>query len=82
VFAAWITRIPLPEDFEASFRSALLWGTNHREESVTLAGKLHITEQELISYLKNDISYTLDDSKIKGMELFLKFLTENNSDQQ
>jgi len=82
VFAAWITRIPLPEDFETSFRSALLWGTNHREESVTLAGKLHITEQELITYLKNDISYTLDDAKIKGMKLFLKLLTENNSDQQ
>ena len=82
VFAAWITRIPLPDDFEASFRSALLWGTNHCEESVTLAGKLHISEQELISYLQNDISYTLDEAKIKGMELFLKFLTEINSNQK
>ena len=79
VFAAWISRIPLTDAFEESFRSALLWGTGHREESVILAGKLHITEQQLISYLKNDISYTLDDAKIKGLELFLKYLSEMNS---
>lgn len=79
VFAAWITRIELSEDFEKSFNAALLWGTEHREESVILAGKLHISEQQLISYLKNDISYTLDDAKIRGLELFLKYLSEMNS---
>lgn len=79
VFAAWITRIELSEDFEKSFNAALLWGTEHREESVILAEKLHITEQQLISYLKNDISYTLDEAKIKGLELFLKYLSEMNS---
>lgn len=79
VFAAWISRIPLTDAFEESFNAALFWGTGHREESVILAGKLHITEQQLISYLKNDISYTLDDAKIKGLELFLKYLAEMNS---
>lgn len=79
VFAAWITRIELSETFEKSFNAALLWGTEHREESVILAEKLHITEVQLISYLKNDISYTLDDAKIKGLELFLKYLSEMNS---
>ena len=79
VFAAWISRIPLTDAFEESFNAALLWGTEHREESVILAGKLHISEQQLISYLKNDISYTLDDAKIRGLELFLKYLSEMNS---
>lgn len=76
VFAAWISRKPLPIDFEKSFQSALAWGVDHREESYIIADKLHITEQELISYLKNDISYPLDDAKLRGMELFLKFLTK------
>ncbi len=75
VFAAWITKKQFPADFEKSFREALLWGVNHREESVIMAEKLHITEQQLISYLQNDISYTLDESKLKGMNKFLEFLS-------
>ena len=75
VFAVWISLKQLPSDFEKSFQSALAWGVDHREESVIMADKPHITKQELISYLKNDISYSLDDQKIKGMELFLKLLT-------
>jgi chorismate dehydratase len=75
VFAAWISRKTLSVEFEASFKEALTWGTNHREESVTMAEKPHITEHELISYLKNDISYELDSQKLKGMELFLKYLS-------
>ena len=77
VFAVWISRKPLPAHFEKSFQSALAWGVDHREKSVIMAEKLHITEQELISYLKNDISYSLDQQKVKGMELFLKYLSEN-----
>jgi chorismate dehydratase len=77
VFAVWISRKELPTDFKKSFQSALAWGVDHREESVIMAEKLHITEQELISYLNNDISYSLDQQKMKGMELFLKYLSEN-----
>jgi chorismate dehydratase len=75
VFAVWISLKQLPVDFEKSFQAALAWGVDHREQSVIMADKPHITNQELISYLKNDISYSLDEQKLKGMELFLKFLT-------
>lgn len=75
VFAVWISRTPLPADFEKSFQAALAWGVEHREESIIMAVKPHITDQELISYLKNDISYSLDEQKKKGMELFLRFLS-------
>jgi chorismate dehydratase len=74
VFAVWISRQPLPAEFEKSFQSALAWGVEHREESIIMANNPHISEKELISYLKNDISYNLDEQKRKGMELFLKFL--------
>lgn len=75
VFAVWISCKPLPADFTKLFQSALTWGVDHRAESVIMAEKPHITKQELVSYLKNDISYSLDKQKIKGMELFLKYLS-------
>lgn len=75
VFAVWISRQPLPEKFEKSFQAALAWGVTHREESIIMAVNPHISEKELISYLKNDISYNLDEQKEKGMEMFLKFLS-------
>jgi len=78
VFAVWISRKPLPIDFEKSFQSALAWGVEHRENSIIMAVNPHITDQELISYLKNDISYNLDEQKKKGMEMFLKFLSDIN----
>ena len=77
VFAVWISRTPLQANFEKAFQSALAWGVKHREQSALVAEKLHITEQQLISYLKNDISYPLDETKRKGMELFLRLLSEN-----
>lgn len=77
VFAVWISMVPVSSEFEQSFQAALTWGVNHRDESCMVAEKLHISEQQLISYLKNDISYTLDNAKLKGMALFLKYLSED-----
>ncbi len=79
VFAVWISLRPLPADFNASFQNALAWGVEHREKSVIVANKPHITEQELVSYLKNDISYPLDNEKLKGMKMFLELLSSTNS---
>ena len=82
VFAVWISRKLLPANFSASFQSALAWGVDHRENSTIMAINPHITEQELVSYLKNDISYPLDAQKLKGMELFLKYLHRKVSDSK
>ena len=75
VFAAWVSRVSLTSDFEKSFQSALAWGVDHRNESIIVCEKPHITTDRLISYLQNDISYQMDESKIKGMELFLKYIS-------
>jgi len=75
VFAVWVSRRPLPDEFVKSFQAALSWGIEHREQSVIMAEKLHITPEQLISYLNNDISYPLDEQKKKGMELFLEYLS-------
>jgi len=70
VFAVWIARKPLPSEFEKSFQSALAWGVEHREKSIIMAVNPHITEKELISYLKNYISYNLDERTKNGLEPF------------
>lgn len=77
VFAVWVSRKPLDKNFMAAFQASLSWGVEHRTDSVVMAEKLHITEQQLISYLNNDISYTLDSAKMLGMELFLKEISGN-----
>jgi chorismate dehydratase len=75
VFAVWISRKALPDVFVKSFQEALSWGILHREQSIIMAEKLHISTEQLISYLNNDISYPLDEQKMKGMELFLGYLS-------
>jgi chorismate dehydratase len=77
VFAVWTALSPLPAEFYGQFESALEWGVSHRDESVCLAKNLMITEQELIHYLTYDISYQLDNTKRKGLDLFLSFLQED-----
>jgi chorismate dehydratase len=79
VFAVWISRKPLPASFLNEFKAALSWGVNHRENSTIMAQQPHITEQELVSYLTNDISYPLDAQKQKGMELFLDLLKQRKA---
>lgn len=75
VFAVWISRKPLPASFLNEFKAALSWGVNHRENSTIMAQQPHISEQELVSYLTQDISYPLDAQKQLGMELFLDLLS-------
>ena len=75
VFAAWVSTNPIPLAFEQALQAALAWGVEHLEDSVQVAHNPHITADELVSYLKNDISYTLDDNKRKGMEMFLKLIS-------
>ncbi|NVO21017.1 MAG: menaquinone biosynthesis protein [Bacteroidetes bacterium] len=77
VFAAWISTRPLPAEFSQQFEAALQWGVQHKEQSISLAKNLVISEAELIHYLKYDISFELDDAKKKGLELFLSYLRED-----
>ena len=79
VFAAWVTTSPLPETFVNQFNAALHWGVNHRKESMSLASNLVISQEELLYYLENDISFELDEAKKKGLDLFLSFLKEDQA---
>jgi chorismate dehydratase len=76
VFALWVAKTEISARFEKDFRHSLIWGVQNRKESVTLAENLHITVNELISYLENDISYKFDEDKKKGLALYLELLKQ------
>ncbi|ANH83761.1 hypothetical protein A8C56_07105 [Niabella ginsenosidivorans] len=72
VFAAWISTKKLPEDFIKEFDKANAYGLSHLEEVIA-----QIPEgiYDLNKYYSQDLSYTLDNEKRKGLEQFLKILS-------
>lgn len=77
VFAAWISNEKLPIEFISQFEAALAWGVAHSRESIILAKKSYISDEQLIIYLEKDISYPLDDMKQKALALFLEWVRED-----
>jgi chorismate dehydratase len=74
VFAIWISRRPLPADDELVFCSALRFGVDHIPECLDFFRDRLPACEDCRSYLEENISYTLDDVKLQGMQKFLDFL--------
>lgn len=75
VFACWAGKRGLPGNFTDHLNKALAWGIKHSEEAIDLnSKKLYITKTEALHYLKNDLSYLLDNPKKKAMQLFFEYL--------
>jgi len=74
VFACWVSRVTLPDDFVGAFNSALAFGVKHREEAVRQRGGDDAAE--LVRYVNQYISYELDDRKREAMRLFLTWSSE------
>lgn len=77
VFAAWVSNKPLDKQFLQKFNQVLKLGVNNIEKAVAKYQIDLISQSAQIEYLNNDISYNLDESKRKGLELFL-----NNIDSE
>lgn len=73
VFAAWVSNKEIGEDFEDAFNKAFAFGLNHIEQVVA---ENPYPVYDLKAYYTNNISYALDNSKRKGMELFLSLLEQ------
>jgi len=75
VFAAWVANKKLPQYFISNFNTALEKGLSDIDRVLALEGDNypHCINPE--DYLNNKISYNLDAEKKKGMELFLKKVT-------
>lgn len=73
VFAAWVANKPVDGDFEDAFNRANAYGIQHIEEVVA---ELDFADYDLEKYYTQNISYTLDEAKRKGLDLFLQKLTQ------
>lgn len=76
VFAAWAVNKKINANFEEMFDNALQFGINNIEAAI---GNYKVDIDaciNLVDYLQNDISYSLDDAKREGMELFLEYLND------
>jgi chorismate dehydratase len=71
VFAAWVSLKPLPPGFIATFDAANALGLDHIDEIVAAHPYPYYN---LKKYYTLHLSYTLDERKRKGMELFLSYL--------
>ncbi len=74
VFALWVSKKQLPAEITQSFSEALAFGVGNKATCLEyFRDKLPACE-DCLDYLENNISFTFDQEKKSGLELFLKFL--------
>lgn len=71
VFATWIANKKLPADFITLFNEANKLGLSHINEVIA---ENTYSVYDLETYYTTNISYTLDEQKLKGMKQFLQYL--------
>lgn len=75
VFAAWVSTVPVSDDFIADFNHALHTGINRIRDLMLLIPPPYAAFN-LKEYYTQNISYRLDDAKREGMNRFLKSIQE------
>jgi len=75
VFACWIANKPIDIDFVSDFSRALADGLLHMEEVIREC-EVTYPDYQLNEYFYRNISFVFDESKRKGLELFLKLNDE------
>jgi len=76
VFAAWVSKQKLPDDFIELFNRANELGLQHIDEIVT---QTPFDIYDLKKYYTLHLSYRLDERKKQGMKRFLQIINENQS---
>lgn len=74
VFKTWVSNKALPIDFLVEFGRALEKGAVNLELAIKEDKTSTLASEAKLKYLKNNISYTLDDSKKKGLNIFLQHI--------
>lgn len=74
VFAAWISRHPLPADFIQMFNEANALGLEHIDEIVA---EIPFEIYDLKKYYTLHLSYQLDERKKQAMDMFLQVIANN-----
>ena len=73
IFAAWIANKKLPADFVQLFNEKNAEGVSDIDAVLKTT---HSSYYDLREYYCKNISYKLDDAKIKGMNLFLTLMQQ------
>lgn len=68
VFAFWAKNQQIDKLWIDKFNNALNWGINHIKDCIELYNPEN--KNEIYHYLTSNISFTLDNEKIKGLKLF------------
>jgi chorismate dehydratase len=76
VFAAWISNKPLSQAFKNDLNHALKVGIENIDKAVESMNNPVLSKHEAKDYLHNNLSFNLDEEKIKGMKLFLSMINE------
>jgi chorismate dehydratase len=77
VFAAWVSREQLPQEFISEFNSVLKYGTDHIEKAVEENGPVkNLSPEKTIEYLTQRIDYRLDPDKRRALNLFLDYIKQ------
>lgn len=73
VFAAWLSVKKQSAKKIADLNKALSYGIGHKKDCIDFfKDRLPTSYEDALSYLENNISYDLDQSKKRGLEKFLK----------
>lgn len=72
VFAAWFTHREINAEVIKMLNDALQFGVEKIDDVSALIANASVSQKEMKQYLTNNISYTLDEAKRAGMELFLQ----------
>ncbi|MEO1257819.1 MAG: menaquinone biosynthesis protein [Bacteroidota bacterium] len=76
VFAAWVSNRPIESDFVERFNAALKLGVEDIPNLMYILPS-PVKDFDLEKYFTENISYKLDGSKRKGLDLFLRLMNEN-----
>jgi chorismate dehydratase len=76
VLVCWVTSKKLDAAFQGEFDNALRYGVNHIGEAVKSYEKLGFPHDFIQNYLSRNISFALDDQKMKAMQLFFRLAAQ------
>ncbi len=75
VFAMWMTR---RKSVDVDLATARDEGLTHLDEiAASYAPQLHLTKDEMLSYLSESISYSVDGSMVQGLKLFFELAAKH-----
>jgi chorismate dehydratase len=75
IFAAWVANKTLPQAFMSSFNAANGEGMNHLDEIIAANP---FPAYDLNVYYRQNIHFKLDETKKKGLDLFLQYLAQDD----